>query len=178
MEHDRHGKHQPHSHCRFVAAPHWTAIGELYAAIHALRDREGSREELRSRHLPVAEPMDRAAVHRGECGVDMSDGINTVGAGIGSRDRLRRQRNMTAARNRIEPSRHVARGTFPHWSSTSGMCMCLLSCCLGNNGCKCKWCPCDVVGHPAYGRHSGKLNRQGEFNGAVDQARPHYYRAS
>lgn len=37
--------------------------------------------------------------------------------------------------------RHVPNG-FPHYSSRTGLCMCLDLCCQGNRGCKCKFCPC------------------------------------
>jgi len=37
--------------------------------------------------------------------------------------------------------RHVPNG-YPHYSSRTGLCMCLDLCCHGSNGCKCKYCPC------------------------------------
>lgn len=37
--------------------------------------------------------------------------------------------------------RHVPNG-WPHYSSRTGLCMCLDPCCMGESGCRCKFCPC------------------------------------
>jgi len=37
--------------------------------------------------------------------------------------------------------RHIPNG-FPHYSSRTGLCMCLDLCCQGIKGCRCKFCPC------------------------------------
>jgi hypothetical protein len=39
---------------------------------------------------------------------------------------------------------HIPNG-FPHFSSITGRCMCLDSCCQGERGCKCKGCPCQAI---------------------------------
>jgi hypothetical protein len=41
--------------------------------------------------------------------------------------------------------RHVPNG-FPHYSSNTGLCLCIDLCCQGRNGCKCKFCPCQMAG--------------------------------
>ena len=102
----------------------------------------------------------------------MAVGINTTGAGVGSRDRTAKLRAMAKDKERVGPSRHVDGGTFPHFGRTTGLCMCLLSCCFGANGCKCRPCPCDHEGHKSYGLHSGKLQRPGEFSSGPNEARP------
>jgi hypothetical protein len=37
--------------------------------------------------------------------------------------------------------RHVPNG-YPHYTSNTGLCMCLDPCCQGKSGCRCKYCPC------------------------------------
>jgi hypothetical protein len=39
---------------------------------------------------------------------------------------------------------HVDNG-WPHYSSHTGLCMCLDPCCQSKWGCKCKYCPCIVT---------------------------------
>lgn len=47
--------------------------------------------------------------------------------------------------------RHVPMG-FPHFSSNSGLCMCLSACCHGKGGCICKGCMCQMA-NKAHGMH-------------------------
>lgn len=54
-----------------------------------------------------------------------------------------RQDDREVARRRA----HLEDTGFPHISSVSGMCMCLMTCCLGPGGCKCRYCPCGPEGH-------------------------------
>jgi len=44
-----------------------------------------------------------------------------------------------------QQGRHVING-FPHYSSNTGLCLCIDLCCQGKNGCKCKYCPCQMAG--------------------------------
>lgn len=40
--------------------------------------------------------------------------------------------------------RHTPNG-FPHYSTTTGLCLCLDYCCHRANGCNCKGCPCHAI---------------------------------
>lgn len=53
------------------------------------------------------------------------------------RTQRKADRNVTAR----ERGTHIENG-FPHFSTNSGMCMCLDPCCMGEKGCKCRSCPC------------------------------------
>lgn len=52
-----------------------------------------------------------------------------------------------ADRAKIAQSRgtHVDNG-WPHYSSITGLCMCFDPCCNNDQGCKCKYCPCRILG--------------------------------
>lgn len=53
----------------------------------------------------------------------------------------RRADNLKIAQ---EQGRHVPNG-FPHYSSKTGLCLCIDPCCQGKNGCRCKFCPCQIT---------------------------------
>lgn len=56
------------------------------------------------------------------------------------------QRNKKVDQNEVARMRgaHIPDG-FPHYSHHSGLCMCLASCCMGANGCRCKGCICQQI---------------------------------
>lgn len=68
-----------------------------------------------------------------------------------------------------EQGRHTQNG-FPHYSSRTGLCMCLDLCCQNEKGCKCKFCPCqyginDHVLRLTLGNTISSIGKAGVANG-------------